>query len=255
MTDQTPATNYTLSSQDQSGWITDGRSVEAEQGWRWITEGYALFVKAPGTWIVITALLMTIMIVLVLIPFLGQIAINLLIPVFSGGLMLGCRSLSSGGTLQITHLFEGFKQRTAELMLLAVFYLLGAVAIALIVILVAGGSMATGVLLGQPVDSAGIAVRAVIGILLALALTVPLAMATWFAIPLVVFHDVAPFPAMKTSFFACLKNVVPFLVYGAIAFVLGIISVIPLGLGFLVLIPVLVGSVYAGYRDIFFAKS
>jgi uncharacterized membrane protein len=57
---------------------------------------------------------------------------------------------------------------------------------------------------------------------------------------------------MKASFVACLRNIVPFLVYGVILFVLAIVASIPFGLGWLVLGPVMAASLYAGYRDIFF---
>jgi uncharacterized membrane protein len=90
-------------------------------------------------------------------------------------------------------------------------------------------------------------------LLLALALAVPVYMAIWFAPALIMFHDVKPLDAMKSSFFACLKNIVPFLLYGIILMVLCVVASIPFGLGFLVLGPVIVGSIYAGYRDIFTA--
>jgi uncharacterized membrane protein len=56
---------------------------------------------------------------------------------------------------------------------------------------------------------------------------------------------------MKASFTGCLRNVVPFLVYGIVGFVLAIVATIPLGLGWLVLGPVFAASVYTGYRDIY----
>jgi uncharacterized membrane protein len=93
----------------------------------------------------------------------------------------------------------------------------------------------------------------VLSLLLALALAVPVYMAIWFAPALIMFHDVKPLDAMKLSFFACLKNIVPFLLYGIILMVLCVVASIPFGLGFLVLGPVIVGSIYAGYRDIFTA--
>ena len=56
---------------------------------------------------------------------------------------------------------------------------------------------------------------------------------------------------MKGSFMGCLKNILPFLVYGVIMFVLAIVASIPLALGWLVLGPMTVASVYAAYRDIY----
>jgi uncharacterized membrane protein len=76
-------------------------------------------------------------------------------------------------------------------------------------------------------------------------------MAVWFAPALVLFHDKGAVDAMKESFSGCLRNIVPFLVYGVVLLVLGLIASIPLGLGWLVLGPVLCTSFYASYKDIY----
>ena len=57
---------------------------------------------------------------------------------------------------------------------------------------------------------------------------------------------------MGQSFRACLKNIVPFLLYGIVFFFLFVLAAIPLGLGFLVVIPVLIASIYTSYRDVFY---
>jgi uncharacterized membrane protein len=76
-------------------------------------------------------------------------------------------------------------------------------------------------------------------------------MALWFAPALVVLRGMAPIEAIKESFLGCLKNVLPFLVYSIVLMVLGIVAAIPLGLGWLVLGPTLIASVYVSYRDIY----
>jgi uncharacterized membrane protein len=58
---------------------------------------------------------------------------------------------------------------------------------------------------------------------------------------------------MKESFSGCLRNIVPFLVYGVVMMVFGAIASIPMLLGWLVLGPVLCGSYYASYKDIYLA--
>jgi uncharacterized membrane protein len=62
-------------------------------------------------------------------------------------------------------------------------------------------------------------------------------------------HDVGA--ALKTSFGACLKNIVPFLIWSIAVFFLSILATIPLALGWLLLGPVLLASIYLSYRDIF----
>jgi uncharacterized membrane protein len=76
-------------------------------------------------------------------------------------------------------------------------------------------------------------------------------MALWFAPALVVFHELGAVEAMKQSFTGCLRNIVPFLVYGVILIVPAFIASIPLGLGWLVLGPVTAASIYTAYRDIY----
>jgi uncharacterized membrane protein len=95
---------------------------------------------------------------------------------------------------------------------------------------------------------------AVIGALLALLVAVPLIAAYWFAPALVFMHDVGPVTAMKASFGVSIRNILPFLVYGLVMFVLLIVAMIPFGLGMLVMVPLSITSAYASYRDIFTAE-
>ena len=85
----------------------------------------------------------------------------------------------------------------------------------------------------------------VLSILVMMALMIPVAMAIWLAPALVVLSDRGAVEAMKESFAGCLKNIVPFLLYGVVLFVASIVAAIPLFLGWLVLGPVFAGSIYA----------
>jgi len=233
------------------GFDANGRNVDGGRGLEWLKQGWELFVKNPGVWIAIAVIMLVIIVVLSLVPFLGSMVVNFLLPVFVGGILLGCKSLSDGGELRIDHLFAGFKQNTGKLILVGVFYLIGVVVIVGVTFVIGGGAALTGGLMGRGAG-VGMALGGLfLAMLVMLVLLVPLAMAVWFAPALVVFHNIAPLEAMKGSFMACLKNVVPFLVYGVIVFVLSIIAAIPFGLGFLVLGPVLLGSTYAAYVEIF----
>ena len=166
-------------------------------------------------------------------------------------ILLGCKSLTEGGDIAIDSLFAGFKQNTGNLIMVGVFYLVGVLIITALVFMIGGGAALTGGMIGHG-PGMGMAVGGfLLAMLVMLVLLVPLAMAVWFAPALVVFHNVAPLDAMKASFSACLKNLVPFLVYGVILFVLCIIAMIPFGLGMLVMVPVMMGSVYASYVEIY----
>jgi len=228
-----------------------GRAVDAGRGWTWIADGFGLFKKAPGMWIALVIVLIVILLVLAFIPLLGAVATFLLMPLFLGGLMLGCRALQGGGELEVGHLFAGFKEHTGNLVVLGALAIGGWIIVMLPVIAIVGAGTIFGMMRG---DAAGVAAMGgsfMLAWLVAMALSIPIYMALWFAPALVVLRGLAPVAAVKESFFGCLKNIVPFLIYGIVMLVLGIVAAIPLGLGWLVLGPVAIASIYVAYRDIY----
>lgn len=228
-----------------------GRAVDAGRGWAWIAEGFELFKKQAGLWIGIILVLFVITIALSIIPIVGAIATFLLMPVFGGGLMLGCRSLQRDGTLEMGHLFAGFKTNAGSLVALGAFGIVGWIIVMLPVIAIVGTGAFFGASRGDAAGIAAIGGSFALAMLVALGLSILVYMALWFAPALVAFRGVAPLAAIKQSFTGCLKNIVPFLIYGLVVFVLGILATIPLALGWLVLGPVLVTSIYVAYRDIY----
>lgn len=234
--------------------IPGGRSVPSGNAWQWIVDGFRLFQRNPGIWIAILIVFAIIAIVLSKLGGVGSLALTLIMPVFTGGLMLGCDALMRGEPLQIAHLFAGFRGKAGSLILVGVLTLAGWLVIVLIVGVVAGFSMFSAIMTGSLSSSNALATGAVaflVSILLALGLSVPLGMAIWFAAPLVVFHELSPLDALKESFMGSLRNIVPFLIYGILAFVISILAAIPFGLGWLIWGPTLIASVYASYRDIY----
>jgi hypothetical protein len=233
----------------------DGEAVPAGHGWRWITEGWGLFKRQAGMWILLIIVFVLISFLIALIPIAGSIASNVLWPVFAGGLMLGCHQLARGGELELGHLFAGFRDHFGKLALLGVLYLVAIIVIVFIAFAVTGAGLGFGALFGGAGRGGGPgAMTILLATLVALALVVPVAMAFWFAPALVVLNDLGIGDALKASFGACLKNIVPFLVYGVILIGLAIVASIPLMLGWLALGPTLVGSMYTAYRDIYYAS-
>ncbi len=236
--------------------VPEGQSLSAGQGWQWLQDGWALFRAQPGMWIGITIALFVFYVIVGLIPWIGQLAATLLTPVIAGGLLLGLKSLDEGGELTFGHLVEGFRiPQTGRLVMIGVASLVATIAIVLVVMVIAGAGWGLSMMGGGQGGMAGPGLlMGVVAALVALAISVPLYMALWFAPALVTFHDYAPVQALKTSFFACLRNIVPFLVYGIVAMLLAMVALIPFGLGLLVLMPVIIASVYTAYRDVFFAR-
>jgi len=233
-------------------YVPGGRGVAAGRGWDWIAAGWELFKKQAGMWIALTLVALVIFVVLAFIPFLGSIASIVLTPVFGAGIVIGCRAIEEGRALEIGHLFAGFKEKLAPLATVGAIYLGAAIVIALVVGLATGASIFAMMSGHAPeVATPAAALTVVLALLIMLALLLPVMMAIWFAPPLVVFHGKGAVEAMQESFTGCLRNIVPFLVYGLVMLALSLVASIPLGLGWLVLGPVLAASLYTSYKDIY----
>lgn len=244
----------------------EARTVAVGRGASWWGEAWRLFAPSVGAWLLITLILLGIVLVVTFlghIPFLGwliELGAHILWPVLVGGLMVGCRAVDRGNPLLVTHLFSGFNQRTQPLIMVGLIYtgLSALVVIVVFVIMVAIFGVATLRALASASDPASIGgalgtmVSAVlVSVLLFLLLWLPVVMSVWFAPALVMLGGMEAWPAMTQSFRACLKNFAPFLVYGAIGLGLAIAASIPVMLGWFVLYPVTVATVYASYCDIF----
>ncbi|MFO1413241.1 MAG: BPSS1780 family membrane protein [Burkholderiales bacterium] len=272
--------------------IGEPRVVPAGNGAAWWGEGWRLFRASMGTWIGIMLIYLAISFGLGLIPYVGSVGHWLLTPVFMGGLMIGCAALRRGEPLRVAHLFEGFQgAHFVPLMII------GAVniAITLAIVALAGVSVLATMRLADlanmsdPLNAFLGSARAITGTsllatLVILVIGAAFAMLNWFAPALVALRGTSAVEAMKLSFVSCLRNWVPFLIYGligiAIAVVAGIAFIglaVALGagafmsattagsigamLGFffiamatmavvaLVVGPVIFGTTYAGYED------
>lgn len=235
--------------QDEGAFVEGGQKVGAGRGWGWIKDGFGLFRDSPGTWVLIILALFVILAALSFVPFLNMVS-SLLYPVFTGGLLLGCRALARGDELEFGYLFAGFREPFKPLILVGLLYLAGLLVLGLIAAMVLG----VGVFLGtDTIDPATGPTSVLLVMLLMVGLAVPLVMAVWFAPLLVVFAGMLPFASMKLSFGACLANILPLTVYATILMALGFVALIPAALGLVILVPVVFASIYVSYRDIFVA--
>ena len=243
-----------------STYIPGGRSVAAGDGLEWILAAWKLFVVSPLIWIVMIVLYAVFYVVLAFVPIIGSLVGYVLYGVIGAGWLAGAHAVARGEKLEIDHLFAGFKSKTGPLIAIGAFYAAGLLVIIVLmgIFLMAGlgASGAIGALLsGDTSQLAAIAGSSIITFLLALliglALLAPLLAALWFAPALVYFHDEPPLEALKISFFACMKNLLSFLVYGVLLLMLCVAAAIPFMLGFLVVGPLALISVYTSYRAIF----
>lgn len=237
----------------RDSFLARARGVPMGNGWTWIAAAWTIFRRAAGIWIAMTLVLGVIFIALGFIPFVGPIALSILWPVFAAGLMMASRTLDQGGEARFSQLFAAFRYRTGTLVALGIISLvIGALMIGIVVAVTGLKLYALLSSDADPMQWFVASLQMALAGLILLALMVPLAMATWFAPALIVFHELGAWAAMKASFVGCAKNVLPFFLYGLILLIASVIASIPLGLGWLVLAPVIAISVYTGYRDIYF---
>ena len=241
-----------------SGVLGEPKRLDAGRGWGWLADGFGLFKRNPGVWIGMALVWFLINLVLSVIPLVSILA-TVLWPVFLGGFMLGCLAQDEGGDLKFMHLFAAFQQNPGPLFGLGGLYLVGTIVMGIAMVLVVGvAAGGTGLLAalaqegGGAGPSAGTAVGVVVlAVLVGAALAVPLLMLFWFAPALVALHEVPIVDSLKLSFAGCLRNIVPFLVYGAVGLGLTFLGVITAGLGFLVIAPVGLASIYVSHKEIF----
>ena len=248
--------------QPDSGGSAGGATVAAGRGVEWWSEGWRYFTASPVEWIVAMIIFAGISIGVSLIPVLGQFASMLLTPILLGGIMIGCRAQQRGGKFAIGDLFACFSNdRLTPLVIVGLVYLAGwlviwVVTLALVVAVIGVGSIG-GLMSGDAMEAglgalAAFSIGTLMIILIALTLVTLLLMAFWYAPALVALRGDEPVAAMKTSFGACLANLVPLmLVYATLGLLFAIVATIPFGLGWFVLMPVSAASLYASYRDIF----
>ncbi len=231
--------------------------VHGKQGLQWILSGFYLFRKAPLAWVFVCFTLMLIAMAMSFIPLLGKFVFTLISPAFLAGIMLGCKDMEQGKPIELKHLFIAFKTNPAPLITIGGIYLIGQILIIGLVMLIGGSQMTDMLLYEKRVDESelmGVMSSMLTSSLIALTLSIPLMMASWFSPLLVIFHNVPPVAAMQRSFFACLKNFIPFQLYGVTLIVLTVLSLIPYGLGLVILIPTIFTSIYVSYKDIFLAE-
>lgn len=227
--------------------------VAPERAIKWLKAGWRMFRAAPGIWVLIAlALLFLNVLIGILPPLLGGAAAAILMPLVGGGLMAACAAQDRGEAIRFDFIHLGFRENTSQLATVGGLLLLGFLSSTAIALLLGG----IGALLGS-LGSTGLgAVLALGSLLLAgfamLAMLVALTMAAWFAPALVMLSQRSPKDALMASFSACLKNWLPFLLYGILTWLLLALCILTAGLGLLVLLPVLAGSMYQAYREIFY---
>lgn len=227
------------------------REVDPGACFDWLRQGWNMFMAHPAIWLGCAVLMLVSLLAVSIVPLFGQLAVNMLLPMYAAGLLQICRHQSEEDEPQIADLFAGFRHNAGQLVTVGLVYTAGVFGLAFFAFLLVSGGVLGGVITGR-VGGLGIAFGSVVlaGGLVFL-LSVPIIMATWFAPALVYFHDMKAIPAMKASFAAGLKNWMATLVFGILLMVAMFFAMLPLAIGMLLVLPVFSGAAYASYKDIF----
>jgi hypothetical protein len=241
------------------------RKVNAARGWHWLAQGLAIFRKAPAQWLLLIGILFIASRVLLAIPVAGLIVV-LITPNFLAGLAHGAQALEEGKPLRFGYLASGFLNNAAQLVTLGGVSLIGHFLMLAAMTAIAGDAlseiaktMPAGVVTAETVDAIRAAApRLFAGTVIGFGISLPVILAGWFAPLLVYFDGVKPLPAMVLSLWACVRNMLPLLVY-SIAVIVPLLVLVQIGMkltrqpdfGVWLLAPVLVPALYASYRDLF----
>ncbi|MGA8051173.1 MAG: BPSS1780 family membrane protein [Burkholderiales bacterium] len=251
---------------------TTARIVPWRRGARWLSEGWQLFRAAPLTWIALVFAYWMLMTGVSLVPKVGIALASVLVPPLSVGFMAVSRAAAQRTTPAAPLLFSGFRDNLGPQLTLGGVYLVCLALLLAASTLADGGALARWMLSGEQPDPAVVQSGSfLVALTTAAALYVPIMMAFWFAPVLAAWHGVGAAKALFFSFFACLMNWRAFLVYGAFAALITVVAplfvlnalisvfagelriqavslVFPL---LLVILPTLLASFYASYRDVF----
>lgn len=206
------------------------RRVSAGRGFSWISDGISMLMSQNWPWLGVTAIGMLLIVILSSIPFVSILS-SLPIAILVGGVMIGCHRQAETGRIRVGDLFEGFSKDPVNLLLVGLFYLLGTIVLLIIMAIIffvflGGGQLFEAAMAGETMDPQAFAnlwPKIAIAVLIATGLAVPLVMAYWFAPALVGVAGQPALKAMGASFRGCLINIVPFLIYGLVWLVIGVV--------------------------------
>ncbi len=230
--------------------------VRPSQGWLWIRDAWRYLRGAPLGWLSLVGVWVILTFALLFIPYVGQLAANLLQPVFFAGFMIACRNQDNGTLPTVSNLFAAFRIRPANVRaLISVGAILLAGELLIFLMLDALGfpdiAMSKD---GTSIDFAAFtaALEDKVWLLaLGVALTALIKGALWFVPPLLAFNEMSATHAIRWSFYAFLSNFGAMLLYGVLIAAIYLVALLPWGAGLFIALPLMVISNYTGYKAMF----
>ncbi|MDE2088926.1 MAG: hypothetical protein KGJ12_02780, partial [Gammaproteobacteria bacterium] len=173
----------------------------------------------------------------------------------TAGLLFTAREQDCGRPVRVDQLFRAFRDRSVVGRILVLGLIgLGFKLVSIAVGVASLGGTLVAALTGRLAASALISTLALGGgfwLLLAITLSLVLAMLLYYAVPLVMFDAAHPIGAIRSSVAACTVNILPLTVLSLINAGLYLAVALSLGVGIVVVGPITIGSMYAGYKEVY----
>jgi hypothetical protein len=227
--------------------VENGQSRPIANGVEWIATSWQIFRRNPGLWILAFIVGYGTMIALAFVPVVN-LALRLVSPLMLGGFAAMGEASRRGQLSGLTPLFSGFRKQTASLLVLGVASGVLLLLPVLVLTAIDGPSWAR-MALGYR-DPAMFEGHLLL-MFVYLTATSVLGALIVFAPALVLLDGLSPLAALRTSAMGAVKNLLPGILCTVLFAVILVASIIPLGLGLLVTIPMMLILFYAAYHDIF----
>jgi len=252
----------------EAQFIPGGRSVPMMNAFVWVADAWGLFKQKPVMWVVIWIgfmLVCTVFFNLSRHTSYSGVIMTFAQILFFAGVVNSCDVLRREGSFTFSDLFVAFKRKTNSLLTVGLINFGFGIALAYIAIALIGGDAIREIFADlqsllfhiSSLTTVGITSRMMLLGAIIIVGTPIYTMAFWFTPALVLMHDIPLVKAIRMSFSACLKNILPgIILFSMMTIVIGI-SFIPFFLGLLGLLVMGMMSFmcnYTSYRDIFFTK-
>lgn len=201
------------------------KNLPAITGWLWVKEGFALFRKQPAEISTLFIAYMFLMLIIGIVPLLGQILPIVLMPVFSVAFFQACTQIEQNKKVYPNLLALGFRApEFRSLLKLGVLYLIAAVIAVGASMLVDGGVFWQLMSGDKALDAETIRQSNMTTAMMFSALVyLPAGMAFWYAPYLIMWQKMEVRKAIFYSFFAVKRSGKAFIVYGLAWLLVGVL--------------------------------
>jgi len=201
------------------------QNTSAATGWAWFKQGFSLFRRQPAELSTLFLSYLFLMLIVGIVPIVGQILPLVLVPVFSMAFMEACIKVEKGERVYPNLLLTGFRSPALpRLLILGALYLLAVVAAVAASTLVDDGaflSMMTKT--GAATPAALAKTNWAHAMMVAGLIYLPAGMCFWFAAPLVAWQNMGVSKALFYSFFAVARAGRAFVLYLLAWLLMGVI--------------------------------